>query len=178
MHPIEDGYVDPDEYPIHALTQRPMAMYHSWGTQNAWLRQIHGHNPLYVPTKIWEANGFAGWRLGPGHFAARRNHRARRRIRQRSTTTPSGHGTPSANAKALGRWTTDAPEATKGFLLNHLIHELLPPKGDGLRWANSDPITGQAAWFDLRVKIEKSAIPNESQPVMPAIKSPVGKGPE
>ncbi|MEZ5801665.1 MAG: hypothetical protein R3D29_15825 [Nitratireductor sp.] len=33
----------------------------------------------------------------------------------------------------------DAPEATKGFLLNHLIHELLPPKGDGLRWANSIP---------------------------------------
>jgi anaerobic selenocysteine-containing dehydrogenase len=47
-----------DEFPITALTQRPMAMYHSWGSQNAWLRQIHGHNPLYVPTKIWEANGF------------------------------------------------------------------------------------------------------------------------
>ncbi len=26
-------------------------------------------------------------------------------------------------------------EATKGFLLNHLIHELLPEKGDGLRWS-------------------------------------------
>ena len=57
--PFEDTAVDLDEYPIHALTQRPMAMYHSWGTQNAWLRQIHGHNPLYVPTKIWEANDFA-----------------------------------------------------------------------------------------------------------------------
>jgi hypothetical protein len=62
-------------------------------------------------------------------------------------------------------------------LLNHLIHELLPPKGDGLRWANSDPITGQAAWFDLRVKISKSATPNEAQPAIPPIKSPVGKGP-
>ena len=39
---------------------------------------------------------------------------------------------------------------------NHLIHELLPPKGDGLRWANSDPITGQAAWFDLRVHVERA----------------------
>ncbi|MDG1424058.1 MAG: molybdopterin-dependent oxidoreductase, partial [Paracoccaceae bacterium] len=39
---LEDKYVDPQEYPVHALTQRPMAMYHSWGTQNAWLRQIHG----------------------------------------------------------------------------------------------------------------------------------------
>ena len=25
-----------EEYPLHALTQRPMAMYHSWGSQNAW----------------------------------------------------------------------------------------------------------------------------------------------
>ncbi|MEL6736695.1 MAG: hypothetical protein AAFO98_12640, partial [Pseudomonadota bacterium] len=50
----------------------------------------------------------------------------------------------------------DAPEATKGFLLNHLINELLPPKKDGYRWANSDPITGQAAWYDLRVNIERA----------------------
>ena len=54
--PFEDDHVDPDEYPIHALTQRPMAMYHSWGTQNAWLRQIHGHNPLYVPSALMKAN--------------------------------------------------------------------------------------------------------------------------
>jgi hypothetical protein len=31
-----------------------MAMYHSWGTQNAWLRQIHGDNPLYLPTALWD----------------------------------------------------------------------------------------------------------------------------
>ena len=24
-----------------------------------------------------------------------------------------------------------------------------------MRWSNSDPITGQAAWYDLRVRIEK-----------------------
>jgi hypothetical protein len=60
--------------------------------------------------------------------------------------------------KRKGAWALapDAPESTKGFLLNHLIHELLPPKGDGLRWSNSDPITGQAAWYDLRVRIEKT----------------------
>ena len=33
----------------------------------------------------------------------------------------------------------------------------MPPKGDGLRWANSDPVTGQAAWYDLRVRIEKAS---------------------
>ena len=25
-----------------------------------------------------------------------------------------------------------------------------------MRWSNSDPVTGQAAWFDLRVRIEKA----------------------
>ena len=30
------------DFPLHAITQRPMPMYHSWGSQNAWLRQIHG----------------------------------------------------------------------------------------------------------------------------------------
>ena len=34
-----------EEFPLHAITQRPMAMYHSWGSQNAWLRQIHGAQP-------------------------------------------------------------------------------------------------------------------------------------
>ena len=44
----------------------------------------------------------------------------------------------------------------EGFLLNHLISELLPKGGGGYRYSNSDPLTGQAAWFDLRVKIEKA----------------------
>jgi anaerobic selenocysteine-containing dehydrogenase len=174
--PFEDDHVDPEEYPIHALTQRPMAMYHSWGTQNAWLRQIHGRNPLYVPTKIWEANGFeeGDWaRVSSAHG---------------SIVVPVAHmaalnentvWTWNAIGKRKGAWalSDDAPEATKGFLLNHLIHELLPPKGDGLRWANSDPVTGQAAWFDLRVKIARAEAPDESQPSFPPIKSPVGKGP-
>ncbi|WP_333715042.1 molybdopterin oxidoreductase family protein, partial [Yoonia sp.] len=173
--PFEDGHVDPVEYPVHALTQRPMAMYHSWGTQNAWLRQIHGHNPLYVPTKIWEAQGFqdGDWAKvtsAHGFIVVPVAHQA--------SLNENTVWTWNAIGKRKGAWALDedATEATKGFLLNHLIHELLPPKGDGLRWANSDPITGQAAWFDLRVKIEKSPVPNEAQPVLPPIKSPVGKG--
>ncbi len=67
----------------------------------------------------------------------------------------------------LGRSDKDAPEARKGFLLNHLINELLPPKGDGHRWANSDPVTGQAAWYDLRVRIEKAEAGDEvTEPVL------------
>jgi anaerobic selenocysteine-containing dehydrogenase len=174
--PFEDSHVDPEEYPVHALTQRPMAMYHSWGSQNAWLRQIHGHNPLYLPTKLMMQHD-----LADGDWATVSSVHG-------SITVPVAHmaalnentvWTWNAIGKRKGAWALgeESSEATKGFLLNHLIHELLPPKGDGLRWANSDPITGQAAWFDLRVKIAKAETANESQPAFDAIKSPVGAGP-
>ena len=174
--PFEDSHVDPEEYPVHALTQRPMAMYHSWGGQNAWLRQIHGHNPLYLPTKLMALHN-----LKDGDWATVKSVHG-------AITVPVAHmaalnentvWTWNAIGKRKGAWALgeEGSEATKGFLLNHLIHELLPPKGDGLRWANSDPITGQAAWFDLRVKIAKATAPNESQPTFDALKSPVGVGP-
>ncbi len=166
-----------DRFTVHALTQRPMAMYHSWGSQNAWLRQIHGRNPLYVPTKIWEANGFADgdWArvTSPhGEIVVPVAHMAA--LNENTVWTWNAIG------KRKGAWalSPEAPEAKKGFLLNHIIHELLPPKGDGLRWANSDPITGQAAWFDLRVRVEKVPAPTETQPSHPEQKSPVGRGPE
>ena len=176
--PFEGTMIDEHEYPVHALTQRPMAMYHSWGTQNAWLRQIHGRNPLYVPTKIWEANDFQ-----EGDWAKVTSHHG-------EITVPVAHmaalnentiWTWNAIGKRKGAWALkeNAPEANKGFLLNHLIHELLPSKGDGMRWANSDPITGQAAWFDLKVKIQKADPPPDvSQPSFDPIKSPVGQGPD
>lgn len=144
-----------NDFTIHALTQRPMDMYHSWGSQNAWLRQIRGRNFLYIPTKIWEAHGFKD-----GDYAR--------------VTSPTGEiVVPAAHMAALnehtvwtwnaigkrkGAWALDddAPESTTGFLLNHLISELLPDIGDGIRRSNSDPVTGQAAWFDLRVKIENA----------------------
>ena len=37
-----------EAYPFHAITQRPMMMYHSWDSQNAWLRQILSENFLYM----------------------------------------------------------------------------------------------------------------------------------
>ncbi len=176
--PFEDSAVDVDEYPVHALTQRPMAMYHSWGTQNAWLRQIHGRNPLYLPTNLMQKHGLKDedWATVTSAHGA-----ITVPVMEMSALNPNTVWTWNAIGKRKGAWALeeDAPEATKGFLLNHLIHELMPPKGDGLRWSNSDPITGQAAWFDLRVKIEKaSAPPLESQPSFDPIKSPVPVGPK
>ena len=177
--PFEETQIDTQEFDLHALTQRPMAMYHSWGTQNAWLRQLHGTNPLYLPTKVWEKHGFA-----PGDWA-------RVSSAHGSITVPVEHQaalnentvwTWNAIGKRKGAWALDpnAPEAREGFLLNHLIHELLPPRGDGLRWSNSDPVTGQAAWFDLRVRVERVAPPagHQAQPAFDPLTSPVGTGPE
>jgi hypothetical protein len=41
-------------------------------------------------------------------------------------------------------------------LLNHLISEELPAAAGEYRYSNSDPITGQAAWYDLRVRVYKA----------------------
>ncbi len=165
-------------FTINALTQRPMAMYHSWGSQNAWLRQLHGRNPLYLPTKLMRQND-----LTDGDWAQVSSPHGEITVpvMEMAALNENTVWTWNAIGKRKGAWALDkdAPETTKGFLLNHLIHELLPPKGDGLRWSNSDPITGQAAWFDLRVKIEKaSAPPLESQPSFDPIKSPVPTGPK
>jgi sulfite dehydrogenase (quinone) subunit SoeA len=164
-------------FTVNALTQRPMAMYHSWGTQNAWLRQLHGRNPLYLPTKLMREHG-----LSDGDWAKVTSPHGEITVpvMEMSALNDNTVWTWNAIGKRKGAWAldTDASEATEGFLLNHLIHELLPAKGDGMRWANSDPITGQAAWFDLKVKIEKAPEQTESQPAFPPIKSPVGVGPK
>ena len=46
--PFEEARVDRAAFPLHAVTQRPMQMYHSWHSQNAWLRQILGYNRLFI----------------------------------------------------------------------------------------------------------------------------------
>ena len=173
--PFEGSAIDEDEFPIHALTQRPMAMYHSWGSQNPWLRQIHGYNPMFLSQTLASKVG-----VGEGDWIWVTSHHGKIRVPVAIMEGVNEHTIWTWNAigKRKGAWQldADAPEVKKGFLLNHLIHELLPPKGDGMRWANSDPITGQAAWFDLRVKIEAAAAeePAEVVPQFDQIASPPG----
>ncbi|WP_343565345.1 molybdopterin oxidoreductase family protein [Kiloniella sp. b19] len=176
LHLEERG--DLQEYPLHAITQRPAAMYHSWGTQNAWLRQIHGRNPLYVPGHICDDLG-----LEDGDWAWVISHHSRIKVpvARMDALNDKTLWTWNAIGKRKGAWALkeNAPEATKGFLLNHLISDLLPPKDDGMRWSNSDPITGQGAWYDLRVRIEKAeGEEHQLEPNIPAQRSPVGTGPD
>ena len=57
--------------------------------------------------------------------------------------------------------------------MNHLISELLPGEG---RVSNSDPVTGQAAWFDLRVRIAKVGPRERAEPVFEVLPQVVPKG--
>ncbi len=131
-----------------------MAMYHSWGSQNAWLRQIHTANAMHIPAGLFDE-----MELRDGDLVDVVSHHGRIRVpvKRMAAVNDRTIWTWNAIGKRSGAWnlSPDSPEAEKGFLLNHLIHELLPDRGDGQRHANSDPITGQAAWFDLRVRLEK-----------------------
>jgi anaerobic selenocysteine-containing dehydrogenase len=149
-----------DGYPLHAITQRPMAMYHSWGSQNAWLRQIHGENLLHIHRERAAELG-----LGDGDWVTVTSPHGRITVRAKLMDGVNRDTVWTWNAigKRAGTWNLapGAHETTRGFLLNHLISELLPAREGGYRYANADPVTGQAAWYDLRVRIEKAAAPTD-----------------
>ncbi len=143
---------DLERYPLAALTQRPMAMYHSWDSQNAWLRQIHPSNALFVNPATARAQGIAdgAWMWVESHWG-----KVRCMCQYSEAVEPGTVWTWNAIGKAKGAWalSADANESEQGFLLNHLISEELPADAQGQRAANADPITGQAGWYDVRVRI-------------------------
>ena len=172
--PFEEAGIDRATFPFHAITQRPMQMYHSWHSQNAWLRQILGHNRLFVHRATGRALGLADdeWVWLSSHQG-----RIRVQVKLMDGVNRDTVWTWNAIGKHAGAWSLDpaAPEFRKGFLLNHLISERLPP-GGGYAHANADPVTGQAAWYDLRVRIDK-AMPDEagtSAPSFAAFGHPAG----
>jgi anaerobic selenocysteine-containing dehydrogenase len=172
--PLESTCTDLDAYPLNAITQRPMAMYHSWDSQNAWLRQIHSHNYLHVNPVTALAAGIAdgGW-----CWVESRWGKVRCMVRHSEAVEPGTVWTWNAIGKASGAWQLDpgADESRKGFLLNHLISEELPlTDGDGRSAgtiSNSDPITGQAGWYDVRVRI-RPAEPEEPEETFPQVAAP------
>ena len=120
---------DAKAFPLHAITQRPMVMYHSWDSQNAWLRQIIGENCLYMnaataaelrPRRRRLGRG-SSRRIGRDPLPAARRWKARAQHRVDLERDRQ-------EGRRLGPVADDAPEATHGFLLNHLISEHLPPR--------------------------------------------------
>jgi anaerobic selenocysteine-containing dehydrogenase len=145
--PLEAQATDLEKYPLAAITQRPMAMYHSWDSQNAWLRQIHTHNYLFINPRTARASGVED---GAWLWVESQWGRVRCMGRHSEAVEPGTVWTWNAIGKQPGAWALapEANEARKGFLLNHLISDTLP--GDT---SNSDPVTGQAGWYDVRVRI-------------------------
>ena len=152
--PLEDAVTDLQEYHINAITQRPMAMYHSWDSQNAWLRQIHSHNYLHINTKTATEHGIED---GAWIWVESQWGKVRCMARHTEAVDPGTVWTWNAIGKAESAWHLDpnADESKKGFLLNHLITEEIPLVNNvgTFRVSNSDPITGQAGWYDVRVKV-------------------------
>ena len=142
--------LDSTEFPLHALTQRPPFMYHSWGSQNAWLRQIMARNFLYLHPET-----AAKYDLADGDWVELSSHLSTITVPVKLTNNVQQDTVWTWNAlgKRKGTWglSPKAPESNQGFLLNPLISDLTP----NADYANADPITGQAAWFDLRVAIKK-----------------------
>jgi anaerobic selenocysteine-containing dehydrogenase len=175
--PFEDETEGAEAFPLHAVTQRPMPIYHSWGSQNAWLRQILDRNAL-----IMNAGRAAEMDLKDGDWVrvVSRNGAIVVRLRVMDGVQRDTVWTWNGIGKRLGAWTLDAgaPEATQGFLLNHLIAERLPADQSGKEPLNADPVTGQAAWFDLRVRVEKLPAPaGRTAPQFAPVLRPPGIGP-
>ncbi|MGE4247734.1 MAG: molybdopterin oxidoreductase family protein, partial [Parvibaculaceae bacterium] len=161
-------------HPFHAITQRPMAMYHSWGSQNAWLRQILGRNWLYIARSRAAEMGLKD---GDWVWVTSPTGRLKAPVKLMDGVNPDTVWTWNAIGKRSGAWNlaADAEESKKGFLLNHLISDLLPVREGGYRYSNSDPVTGQAAWYDLRVSIEKAeAGTSVTEPQFPTLPKPKG----
>ncbi len=149
--PLESRMTDKGKYPLKAITQRPMAMYHSWDSQNAWLRQIHSHNYLYMSPLVGKEQEFSD---GDWIWVESMWGKVKCMCRFSEAVEPGTVWTWNAIGKANGAWNLapGSDEAKKGFLLNHLISEELPA-AEHESYSNSDPITGQAAWYDVQVRV-------------------------
>ena len=165
--PLEDEATDLTKFTLNAITQRPMAMYHSWDSQNAWLRQIHSHNYLYVNTATALQHGIAD---GAWMWIESQWGKVKCMARHSEAVDPGTVWTWNAIGKAESAWslTDNADESKKGFLLNHLISEELPL--GGFTVSNSDPITGQAGWYDVRVRLAPAG-DEETQETWPQVKA-------
>lgn len=163
MPTLEDQTNKKESFPLHALTQRPMHHYHSWGSQNAWLRQITSQNRLFLHQETAKKLGIADddW-----VWVESRHGKVKGQIKLVDGVNKDTVWTWNAIGKRRGAWglDSDSPEAKQGFLLNHVI----PEKLDGGLLSNSDPVTGQAAWFDLRVRVTK-ANPEEQGETAPLL---------
>lgn len=154
--PLEDTLPGAEAFPLKILTQRPMTHYHSWGSMNAWLRQLLYENPVFINPALAQSLSLVD---GQWVWVESRLGRMTARVRLSEAVEPRTIWTWNAIAKAPGAWGLhpDAPEATRAVLVNHIIPDVSPLEGPGI-FFNNDPVTGQAGWYDTRVRLYPSDI--------------------
>ena len=119
--------------------------------------------PASSPSRAGRVARHRRRRLGRGDEPSRQHHRAGEADGRRQPR----HGVDLERDRQAARRLESRrrrARGERGFLVNHLISELLPERADGMRYANADPVTGQAAWYDLRVRIRKAARCAASEP--------------
>src|SRR3546814_7849362 len=133
-------------------------MYRPWGSQNGGRRQHTPRNYRYLHPGTGARHGIAD-----EHGLTDTSHHGSITVQAKfaSNVQPDTVWSWNAIGKRRRAWrlAKDAPEGDKGFLMNHLISDITP-RGD---YANADPVTGQAAWFDLRVSIRKAGDATRSE---------------
>ncbi|MDC0074068.1 molybdopterin-dependent oxidoreductase [Alphaproteobacteria bacterium] len=152
--PLEENSDCEDVFPFHAITQRPMTMYHSWDSQNSWQRQILNENKLYlnhITAKLYCLNN-DDWVLLSSKYG-----KVKCQVKIMSGVEKNTVWTWNSIAKRSGAWglKENVSEVSNSFLMNHLIPNHFLPDIAGNMFTYSDPITGQAAWYDIKVKIDK-----------------------
>jgi len=152
-YPPFEEEVSGEDYPLYAFTLRPQWMYHSWDSQNAWLRQISTRNYLYMNPRTAE-------RLGIKHldwvWVESRVGRVKCQVFLTEATEPNSVWTWNAIGKMSGAWGLKprAQESTLGFLLNHVIPHSI--RFGTREFLYGDPVTGHFAWFDTRVRVYRA----------------------
>ena len=145
-----------------------MIMYHSWGSQNAWLRQILGRNVLYMHVAPRAALG-----LADGDWAWVVTHNGRIKLQHpHDGRRQPGHGLDLERHRQARRRLEAGGRCARGAegFLAQPSHRRAPARGGEQALANADPVTGQAAWFDQRVRLEPCG-PGEAGPVEPQFAS-------
>ena len=128
--PLEMERTDTDAFPLHAITQRPMVDVPLVG----FAERVAAADPRRQCAVREHERPRREQGLDDGDWAwlESPHGRIRCRIRTMEGVEPSTVWTWNAVGKQAGAWglAHDAPEATTGFLLNHLIAEHLPRRAD------------------------------------------------
>ena len=116
-----------ETFPLNAVTQRPMFMYHAWGSQNAWLRQIATRNFLYLHPDTGARHRHRRRRLDRGGLAPRHASACRRDSpRNVQPDTVWSWNAIGKRKRRMDAGRRTRRNRTQGFLLNHLISDITP----------------------------------------------------